>query len=168
MVAGTGYDACRQDRRHTLAVSPAGRTGNPKSVRCSPGLLADLLFASFGLFAPPNVTSAVTLTLCALAVAGAVGMILELEQGFRRTHPYLAATDAPGRRGVGSPINRRRIAVRQLVLRREFCPIHYPPQSVQGPLSEARLNAHPYTPPVELLRADWILPQLRMLRFDLR
>jgi len=57
----------------------------------------------------------------------------------------LAATDAPGRRGVGSPINRRRIAVRQLVLRREFCPIHYPPESVQGPLSEARLNAHPYT-----------------------
>ncbi len=41
-----------------------------------------LLFASFGLFAPPNFTSAVTLTLCALAVAGAVGMILELEQGF--------------------------------------------------------------------------------------
>jgi hypothetical protein len=41
-----------------------------------------LLFASFGLFAPPNLTSAVTLTLCALAVAGAVGMILELEQGF--------------------------------------------------------------------------------------
>jgi hypothetical protein len=41
-----------------------------------------LLFASFGLFAPPNLTSAVTLTLCALAVAGAVGIILELEQGF--------------------------------------------------------------------------------------
>ena len=41
-----------------------------------------LLFASFGLFAPHNWTSAVSLTLCALAVAGAVGMILELEQGF--------------------------------------------------------------------------------------
>ena len=41
-----------------------------------------LLFASFGLFAPPNSTSAVTLTLCALAVAGAVAMFLELEQGF--------------------------------------------------------------------------------------
>jgi len=41
-----------------------------------------LLFASFGLFAPPNLTSAVTLTLCALAVAGAVAMFLELEQGF--------------------------------------------------------------------------------------
>jgi len=33
-------------------------------------------------FAPHNWTSAVTLTLCALAVAGAVGMFLELEQGF--------------------------------------------------------------------------------------
>ena len=40
-----------------------------------------LLFASFGLFAPPNWTCVVTLTLCALAVAGAVAMFLELEQG---------------------------------------------------------------------------------------
>src|SRR5262245_7770098 len=40
------------------------------------------LFASFGLFAPHNLTSAVVLTLCALAVAGAVAMFLELEQGF--------------------------------------------------------------------------------------
>jgi len=41
-----------------------------------------ILFASFGLFAPRNLTSAVTLTLCAVAVAGAIGMILELERGF--------------------------------------------------------------------------------------
>jgi hypothetical protein len=41
-----------------------------------------LLFTSFGLFAPPNLTSVVTLALCALAVAGAVTMFLELEQGF--------------------------------------------------------------------------------------
>jgi len=41
-----------------------------------------LLFASFGLFAPHNLTSAVSLMLSALAVAGAVAMFLELEQGF--------------------------------------------------------------------------------------
>jgi hypothetical protein len=41
-----------------------------------------LLFASFGLFAPRHWTSTVILTLCALAVAGAVGIFLELEQGF--------------------------------------------------------------------------------------
>jgi hypothetical protein len=41
-----------------------------------------LLFASFTLFAPANVTSTATLTLCALAIAGAIGMILELERGF--------------------------------------------------------------------------------------
>jgi hypothetical protein len=41
-----------------------------------------LLFASFGLFAPRNLTSAVILTLSALAVAGAAAMFLELEQGF--------------------------------------------------------------------------------------
>src|SRR5262245_50418502 len=40
-----------------------------------------LLFASFGLFAPRNFVSATTLTLCSLAVAGAVGVILELEKG---------------------------------------------------------------------------------------
>ena len=40
------------------------------------------LFASFGLFAPHNFVSALALTLCALAVSGAVGIILELEQTF--------------------------------------------------------------------------------------
>src|SRR5215469_12069442 len=41
-----------------------------------------LLFASFTLFAPSNVISTATLTLCAIAIAGAIGMILELESGF--------------------------------------------------------------------------------------
>lgn len=41
-----------------------------------------LLFTSFGLFAPRNLTSVVTLALCALAVAGAIGMILELQVAF--------------------------------------------------------------------------------------
>jgi hypothetical protein len=56
--------------------------GTPKAFLALLVFWLTLLFASFGLFAPPNVTSAVTLTLCALAVAGAVGMILELERGF--------------------------------------------------------------------------------------
>jgi hypothetical protein len=41
-----------------------------------------VLFASFGLFAPHNFVSTATLTLCAVAVAGAIGMVLELEKGF--------------------------------------------------------------------------------------
>lgn len=41
-----------------------------------------LLFASFGLFAPRNWTAAIALMLCALAVSGAVEMIIELEQPF--------------------------------------------------------------------------------------
>jgi hypothetical protein len=53
--------------------------GTPKAFVALLIFWLTLLFASFGLFAPPNLTSAVTLTLCALAVAGAVGMILELE-----------------------------------------------------------------------------------------
>ncbi|QOZ71707.1 hypothetical protein [Bradyrhizobium arachidis] len=56
--------------------------GTPKAFVALLVFWLALLFASFGLFAPPNLTSAVTLTLCALAVAGAVGIFLELEQGF--------------------------------------------------------------------------------------
>jgi len=58
------------------------RQGTPKAFLALLVFWLTLLFASFGLFAPRNFTSAVTLTLCALAVAGAFGMILELERGF--------------------------------------------------------------------------------------
>jgi hypothetical protein len=58
------------------------KQGTPKAFVALLVFWLTLLFASFGLFAPRNLTSAVTLTLCALAVAGAMGMILELERGF--------------------------------------------------------------------------------------
>jgi hypothetical protein len=56
--------------------------GTPKAFVALLVFWLALLFASFGLFAPSNFTSSATLTLCALAVAGAVAMFLELEQGF--------------------------------------------------------------------------------------
>jgi hypothetical protein len=56
--------------------------GTPKAFVALLVFWLTLLFASFGLFAPRNLISAITLTLCAVAVAGAIGMILELEQGF--------------------------------------------------------------------------------------
>ena len=56
--------------------------GTPKTFLALVVFWLTLLFASFGLFAPRNVISGATLMLCALAVAGAVGMILELEKGF--------------------------------------------------------------------------------------
>jgi hypothetical protein len=68
------------DTRWLLA-QQVGR-GMPKAFVALLVFWLTLLFASFGLFAPPNLTSAITLTLCALAVAGAIGMILELERGF--------------------------------------------------------------------------------------
>ena len=58
------------------------KQGTPKAFLALLIFWLTLLFGSFGLFAPRNLTSAVTLTLCALAVAGAFGMILELERGF--------------------------------------------------------------------------------------
>jgi uncharacterized membrane protein YqjE len=56
--------------------------GTPKAFLALLVLWLTLLFSSFGLFAPQNLLSAATLTLCAVAVAGAIGMVLELEKGF--------------------------------------------------------------------------------------
>ena len=56
--------------------------GTPKAFVALLVMWLVLLFASFGLFAPHNLTSAVVLTMCALAVTGAVVMFLELEKGF--------------------------------------------------------------------------------------
>lgn len=41
-----------------------------------------MIFVSFGLFAYPNATVIVTMGLCALAVAGAIFLVLELDQPF--------------------------------------------------------------------------------------
>ena len=56
--------------------------GTPKAVLLLLVFWLTLLFASFALFAPSNVITTATLTLCALAIAGSIGMILELERGF--------------------------------------------------------------------------------------
>jgi len=55
--------------------------GTPKTFLALVVFWLTLLFASFGLFAPRNLISVVTLTLCALAVAGAVGMIPGFAKG---------------------------------------------------------------------------------------
>src|SRR5262249_30366608 len=47
MVAGSGYDACREDWRHTLAARPAAWAGNAKSSPRSLGVLADLTVRQF-------------------------------------------------------------------------------------------------------------------------
>ncbi|RQH11654.1 hypothetical protein [Bradyrhizobium sp. RP6] len=64
-----------------LIIQQVGQ-GTPKAFVALLVFWLFLLFASFGLFAPSNLTSAITLTMCALAVAAAVAMFLELEQGF--------------------------------------------------------------------------------------
>jgi len=56
--------------------------GTPKAALLLLVFWLTLLFASFTLFAPSNVVSTATLALCAIAIAGAIGMILELERGF--------------------------------------------------------------------------------------
>jgi len=64
-----------------LLVQQLGQ-GTPKAFLALLVFWLTLLFGSFGLFAPRNVISGATLMLCALAVSGAIGMILELEKGF--------------------------------------------------------------------------------------
>src|SRR5205814_8489965 len=73
--------AAKIGNTHWLLGQAAGQ-GTPKAFVALVVFWLALLFASFGLFAPRNWTSAMTLVLCAIAVAGAVEMILELEQPF--------------------------------------------------------------------------------------
>ena len=68
------------DTRFLLA-QHSGR-GTPQAVLLLLVFWLTLLFASFSLFAPSNMITNATLTLCALAIAGSIGMILELERGF--------------------------------------------------------------------------------------
>lgn len=64
-----------------LMAQQAGQ-GTPKAFVVLLAFWLTSLFASFGLFGPPNRTTLVFVVLCALAAAGAIGMILELEKGF--------------------------------------------------------------------------------------
>jgi len=64
-----------------LIAQQAGQ-GTPKAFVALMVFWLTLLFVSFGLFAPPNFISKMCLILCALSVAGAVEVILELEQPF--------------------------------------------------------------------------------------
>ena len=53
---------------------------------------AAALFVSFGLFATPNTTVVVSLLVCALSIAGAIFLILELDQPFRG---FIQVSSAP-------------------------------------------------------------------------
>jgi hypothetical protein len=73
--------AARMGETRWLISQQVGQ-GTPKALVALLIFWLALLFSSFGLFAPRNQISAVILVLCALAVAGAVAMFLELERGF--------------------------------------------------------------------------------------
>src|SRR5215469_4377426 len=61
-----------------------------------------IVFASFGLFAPPNATVIATLFLCALSVSGAIFLILEMYT-LPGTDPDLRRSD-PDRPGASRPV----------------------------------------------------------------
>ena len=63
-------------------LSEQSRQGTPTAFLALVIFWLTLLFASFALFAPRNLTARLALVLCAFAVCGAVEMILELEQPF--------------------------------------------------------------------------------------
>ena len=57
-----------------------------------------VIFMSFGLFAPPNLTIVITLLICALSVSAAIFLIMELDQPFQgiihvNTAPLQSAYD---------------------------------------------------------------------------
>lgn len=65
--------------------------GTPKAFIALLTFWLTSLFASFGLFAPRNATSVLFVTLCAIAIAGAIVMIRIWSTG-----PYLTTADASG------------------------------------------------------------------------
>ena len=56
-----------------------------------------LLFASFGLFAPRNITTTIALFLCCLVTSGALAMVVELYTPFVGT---VRLSDAPMRYAI--------------------------------------------------------------------
>jgi nitric oxide reductase large subunit len=60
------------------------RTGSsiPKVVLAVLIFWLAIIFVSFGLFAPPNLTVVATLFVCVLSVSGAIFLILELDRPF--------------------------------------------------------------------------------------
>src|SRR5262249_3929377 len=69
-------------RTRTLLVAQSGST-IPLPFLVILTFWLTVLFASFGLFAPRNVTVVATLLVCALSVSGAIYLILELDQPFQ-------------------------------------------------------------------------------------
>ena len=64
-----------------------------------------VIFASFGLYAPANVTVVATLGVCALSIAGAIFLILELAMPFARRHSRVERT-VPQRSRLSRAIRR--------------------------------------------------------------
>ena len=56
-----------------------------------------MIFTSFGLFAPANSTVVAVLLVCALSVAGAIFLVLELDQPF---YGLIRISDQPMRRAL--------------------------------------------------------------------
>jgi hypothetical protein len=91
--------------------------GTPKAFVALLAFWLMSLFVSFGLFAPRNATSMLFLTLCAIAVSGAIAMILELEKGvgafvhispqpMRQAVKALQADQVEGRSGANKDFSR--------------------------------------------------------------
>jgi len=68
-------------RTRSLLVAQSGRT-IPAPFLVILTFWVTVIFASFGLFAPRNLTVVATLLLCALSVSAAIYLILELDQPF--------------------------------------------------------------------------------------
>ena len=65
-----------------------------------------IIFASFGLFAPRNATVIAVLCVCALSVAGAIFLILELDRSFEGLLAGLRCSAARGA-GPARPIDQK-------------------------------------------------------------
>src|SRR5215470_12364914 len=97
MVVGTRHDARRKDRRRALADIPAGRSGDAKGFRWSPGLLADVTVRQLRFVRAKKRDIGIVSDAVRNRRRGCNWNASRVGEGIRSTGPYFTGADAPGR-----------------------------------------------------------------------
>src|SRR5262249_32964068 len=109
---GSSHDACWEDRRHTLALDSAGRTGNAKSLRRSSSFLADPTLRQFwSVRAPQSYVGGHTDTL-RRSCSGRNWNDPRIGAGFRTNGPYFSPANAPSRQDIANSSRSRGSRIR--------------------------------------------------------
>ena|SRR6185312_1530531 len=103
MVAGTGHVTCRKDRGHTLADIATDRPRNAESVRCTPGLLADVAVRKLWLVRTDKRDNGDIYDPMRISCSGRNWNDPGVGERFRDIGPYLTTAAARSRSCLGIP-----------------------------------------------------------------